>query len=145
MPCSRGLEKSENDSMSRPWRTSSYRDRELRAGLIEGKKSVFQIVESPNGHSPRVREGFRIEGGQRTITFRLLRPPPLNARLRDEIVAIAQTAFETARHSRVTHRSICASDELDRLTVPRSEREPGFLPTVPSGRARFWTAPFARS
>jgi D-alanine-D-alanine ligase len=98
--------------------------RELRAGLIEGKEKGFQIAGVAAWSFPEGALGFRIEGGAKNNYLRLLHAPQLTARLRGEIVAIAQTAFETLGIRGYATLDL-RLDDLDRLTVLEVNANPG--------------------
>src|SRR5205823_2286361 len=84
---------------------------------------------------PEGARGFRIEGGAKNNYLRLLHAPQLRARLRGEIVAIAQTAFETLGIRGYATLDL-RLDDLDRLTVLEVNANPGVSSDSPIWAAR---------
>jgi D-alanine-D-alanine ligase len=104
--------------------------RELRAGLIEGREKRFQIVGVAEWTFPEGARGFRIEGGAKHNYLRLLHARQLNARLRSEIAAIAQTSFETLGIRGYASLDL-RLDELNRLTILEVNANPGISSDSP--------------
>jgi D-alanine-D-alanine ligase len=104
--------------------------RELRVGLIEGNERRFQIEGIGEWSFPEGTRGFRIEGSRKNQRMRILRENELRTRLRREIAAIAQTAFDTLGIRGYASLDL-RLDALDRLTVLEVNANPGISSDSP--------------
>jgi D-alanine-D-alanine ligase len=106
------------------------RGRELRAGFVEGPRKLFQIAGIGEWSFPEAENGFRTEARRKNQRLRSLRTSQLAPDLRTEILAIAQTAFETLGirgYATIDLRL----DQLGRLTVLEVNANPGISSDSP--------------
>lgn len=102
--------------------------REFRVGLVELTGKRFQIAGIGEWSFPEAGRGFRIEGSKHRI--KMLRPSTQPATLRNEIIAIAHTAFDTLGVRGYASLDV-RLDELDRVTVLEVNANPGISSDSP--------------
>jgi D-alanine-D-alanine ligase len=109
--------------------------RELRVGLVEGAGKRFEIAGIGEWSFAEAGRGFRIEGDHKNQKLKILRPAQMPARLRNEIIAIAQKSFETLGIRGYASLDVRV-DELGRVTVLEVNANPGISSDSPIWAAR---------
>jgi D-alanine-D-alanine ligase len=107
--------------------------RELRAGFVEGAGRKFQIAGIGEWSFPEGTRGVRTEKSRKNQHLRMLSQLP--AALRNEIIAIAQKAFDTLGIRGYASLDLRV-DELGRLTVLEVNANPGISSDSPIWASR---------
>jgi D-alanine-D-alanine ligase len=109
--------------------------REFRVGLIEGAGKRFQFAGIGAWTFRDAARGFRIEGDHKSQHMSVIPPSQLPANLRNEIIAIAQKAFDILGIRGYASLDLRV-DELGRVTVLEVNANPGISSDSPIWSSR---------
>jgi len=109
--------------------------RELRAGLVEGVGRKFQFAGIGEWSFPEGPRGVRTENRRKNQRLQMLAPSQLPLALRNEIIAIAQKAFDTLGIRGYGSLDM-RLDDLGRITVLEVNANPGISSDSPVWSAR---------
>ncbi len=109
--------------------------RELRAGFVEGAGRKLQIAGIGEWSFPEGTRGVRTENRRKNQRLEMIGPSQLPAALRNEIIAIAQKAFDTLGIRGYASLDM-RLDDLGRITVLEVNANPGISSDSPVWSAR---------